>query len=345
MMSTWGRLIIGMHRDFKTVKRRIRNGALGIGLSVATAFLSGAIDVTGQAVAAPPDISAEDRAYQRLFVLANTQFTLFHELAHVLIWELNLPVFGREEDAADNIALMGLMLLDRELPEAQQGRVVEKLQAVADGWELEWRLVEEDQLELAYWDLHSLEIQRYYNIACLVYGADTENREQIVIDTGLPLDRAEWCAEEYALAKNAMDWLLLRMSNKPELAFKNESGKVTVVYEKNLRLHGEKIDKWLHESRVAERLAKLLTERFSLPRDITISFEGCPFPNASWDVDKAKVQFCYALIERFMYLADELQNERAMAHADARPARGGWKTKPGSNKSWRGADDKEGAAQ
>ena len=98
-------------------------------------------------------------------MLANTEFTLFHELAHVLIWELNLPVFGREEDAADNIALMGLMLLDRELPEAEQGLVVEKLQAVADGWELEWRLVEEDQLELAYWDLHSLEIQRYYNIA------------------------------------------------------------------------------------------------------------------------------------------------------------------------------------
>lgn len=293
-----------------------------------------------QETAAAPDGWLEDEAYQRLFVLANTEFTLFHELAHVLIWELDLPVFGREEDAADNIALMGLMLLDRDLPEAQQGLVVEKLQAVADGWELEWRLVEEDQLELAYWDLHSLEIQRYYNIACLVYGADTVNREQIVIDTGLPLDRAEWCAEEYALAKNAMDWLLLRMSSKPELAFKNESGKVTVVYEKNLRLHREKIDKWLHESRLAERLAKLLTERFSLPRDITISFEGCPFPNASWDVEKAKVQFCYALIERFLYLANELQNERVRAHADAQPARKGWKTTPGSSTSWRGADDK-----
>jgi hypothetical protein len=306
---------------------------------MAAAFLPGA-------VAAQQSGLSENQSFQRQFVLANTEFTLFHELAHVLIWELNLPVFGREEDAADNIALMGLMLLDRELPEAEQGLVVEKLQAVADGWELEWRLVEEDQLELAYWDLHSLEIQRYYNIACLVYGADPKNREQIVVDTGLPLDRAEWCAEEYTLAKNAMDWLLLRMSNKPELAFKNESGRVTVVYEKNLRLHGETVDKWLHESRVAERLAKLLTERFSLPRDITISFEGCPFPNASWDVDKAKVQFCYALIERFMYLANELEKERASLHADTQPARKGWKSTPNSSTSWRsGGGDKTSATK
>ncbi len=326
----------------------------GIWLCVVIALTSVMAGATGQAAAgqvnsgqsgAAQPAATEEDAYVRLFTLANTEFTLFHELAHVLIWELNLPVFGREEDAADNIALMGMMLLDQELPEAQQGQVVEKLQAVADGWELEWRLVEEDQLELAYWDLHSLEIQRYYNIACLVYGADTANREQIVTDTGLPLDRAEWCAEEYALAKNAMDWLLLRMSSKPELAFKNESGKVTVIYEKNLRLHGEKIDKWLHESRVAERLARLLTERFSLPRDITISFEGCPFPNASWDVDKAKVQFCYALIERFMYLANELENERRQADSSAQHSAKGWKAMPGSAASWLGDSKKTDAPQ
>lgn len=320
------------------MKRRIQH--VGVSLRRAIFSLLCLLAVIGQAhaeqaVTAQQNDVPEGQSYERLFTLANTEFTLFHELAHVLIWELNLPVFGREEDAADNIALMGMMLLDQQLPEAQQGQVVEKLQAVADGWELEWRLVEEDQLELAYWDLHSLEIQRYYNIACLVYGADTENRQQIVIDTGLPLDRAEWCAEEYALAKNAMDWLLLRMSSKPELAFRNESGKVTVVYERNLRLHGEKIDKWLHESRVAERLAQLLTERFSLPRDITISFEGCPFPNASWDVDKAKVQFCYALIERFMYLANELENERRQAGSSAQHSAKGWKAVPGSAASWR----------
>src|SRR5437868_6462646 len=35
------------------------------------------------------------------FVVGNTLFVLLHELGHVLITELNLPVLGRQEDAAD----------------------------------------------------------------------------------------------------------------------------------------------------------------------------------------------------------------------------------------------------
>ena len=295
--------------------RSARNMLSAVCVSAAVFMLSPIAAIAGTDETAQ-ETAATDRDYERLFVLANTEFTLFHEVGHVLIWELNLPVFGREEDAADNIALMGLMTLDEDGPETGDNRVVEKLQAVADGWELEWRLVQEDELEHAYWDLHSLEIQRYYNIACLVYGADPENRGQIVKDTGLPLDRAEWCHEEYALAKNAMNWLLLRMSSLPELAFRNESGKVHVVYGPNTFVNREKVDRWLRQSGIAERLARFLTDRFDLPRDITMSFESCSFPNASWDVEKATIQFCYSLIERFLYLAGEIERERLQAAAN-----------------------------
>ena len=37
------------------------------------------------------------------FVTANAEFTLLHEMGHLLINELQLPVLGREEDAADQL--------------------------------------------------------------------------------------------------------------------------------------------------------------------------------------------------------------------------------------------------
>ena len=36
------------------------------------------------------------------FILSNTLSTFLHESAHMLIREYNLPVLGKEEDAADN---------------------------------------------------------------------------------------------------------------------------------------------------------------------------------------------------------------------------------------------------
>lgn len=257
-----------------------------------------------------------DEKYEQLFVLANVEFTLLHEFAHVLIWELQPPIFGREEDAADTIAVMAQMMVPSQPAPVGTGRAmmryseIEKLQAVADGWKLEWKLIQEDELENAYWDLHSLEIQRYYNIACLVYGADPGNRKDIMEDAELPTDRAEWCHEEYALAKGAMDWLLNKFPATVKAAPGAVQKNVSVSYAANTSVEGAKLDQWLHESGIPERLAQAMTRRFDLPRDITISFESCPFPNAAWDSKTATIQVCHALLNRFLYLARELSKER-----------------------------------
>ncbi len=242
---------------------------------VATLFLTASPLSAGDGVNSRANMQEQ---YERLFVLANTEFTLLHEIAHVIIWEMKPPVFGREEDAADSIAVMAQMMLPVEKGEINE---IEKLQAVADGWKLEWQLIQEEEIDNAYWDLHSLEIQRYYNIACLVYGADPENRADIAKAAELPTDRAEWCHEEYALAKSAMDWLLTKLSTDPAVRNKKNLSKTTVHYAKNNTVDGEKLDKWLRDSGIADRLAAAVTRRFDLPRDVIISFESCPFPNAA----------------------------------------------------------------
>jgi hypothetical protein len=40
------------------------------------------------------------------FVIGNTMFVMAHEMGHALINEMNMPVLGREEDAADSFAVV-----------------------------------------------------------------------------------------------------------------------------------------------------------------------------------------------------------------------------------------------
>src|SRR5262245_44648485 len=43
------------------------------------------------------------------FVMANFQFTLLHELSHVAIWDVQPPIIGPEEYAADYLATISLL--------------------------------------------------------------------------------------------------------------------------------------------------------------------------------------------------------------------------------------------
>ena len=62
------------------------------------------------------------------FIIGNTLFVLTHELGHGLINEFNMPVLGREEDAADSFAIvtalkMGPSFSEGVLIEAAKGQV------------------------------------------------------------------------------------------------------------------------------------------------------------------------------------------------------------------------------
>lgn len=99
-------------------------------------------------------------------------FILLHEMGHALIHELDLPAVGREEDAADEFAslMAGRALGDRgknmAFTAAQwfglMGRGVFKME------------------DLAFWDEHSLNSQRFYKILCMIYGSNPAGTEEIV---------------------------------------------------------------------------------------------------------------------------------------------------------------------
>lgn len=116
-------------------------------------------------------------------------FELYHELGHALVDMLWLPVLGKEEDGADQFAVIVLL-------------------GHPEGWELV--LGNSDyfhQMAAIETDLgpdpahgHPFFSQRYYNILCLTYGSDPEKHNVLATDGRLPKARAESCRLEYERA-------------------------------------------------------------------------------------------------------------------------------------------------
>ena len=113
-------------------------------------------------------------------------FIVLHEVGHALIDLLDLPVTGREEDAADQLAVWLLLAEaggDRAVVEAAFSFLL------ADGSQFE------DGDPAAY--EHALNRQRYYNLVCWVYGSDPRGQAALIEQAALPESRRRSCRAEY----------------------------------------------------------------------------------------------------------------------------------------------------
>lgn len=106
-------------------------------------------------------VGATDR--DSTFVHGNVEFIFLHELAHVLIEDLDIPILGPEENAADHIATYFLIGDESIGPDqAQRARLV--LVAVANGFASDWEVNRPMLSKLPFWDSHVLGIQRFFQI-------------------------------------------------------------------------------------------------------------------------------------------------------------------------------------
>lgn len=122
--------------------------------------------------------------------------TLLHEFAHAAITMYELPVLGKEEDAAD--ALATVMLIEF----FEDGQEIALSAADLFDLESEDRDVIGDE---HFWGEHSLDEQRYFSTLCHVYGSNPDTYSDIVEKQYLSQERAERCIEEYAQV--AQSWL------------------------------------------------------------------------------------------------------------------------------------------
>lgn len=124
----------------------------------------------------------------------------FHEFGHVLFYLLQVPILGREEDAADQFS--AYLMLNFGYDEAK------RLIAGA-AYQFKRDLMPEFRLELKdFSDTHGTPAQRFYNLLCIAFGANSELFNDIVNKGHLPVERAIGCEDEYRAVAHAFKTLI-----------------------------------------------------------------------------------------------------------------------------------------
>ena len=122
-----------------------------------------------------------------------------HEVGHAVFNYDEVPLLGREEDAADQFA--AYLWLQSDKRDARR-----LLAGVAYEYARDAAVPTIKKNPFA--DAHGLPMQRFCNVLCLTYGSDTKLFERAVTDGHLPAERADGCEDEYAQVKRAMTTLI-----------------------------------------------------------------------------------------------------------------------------------------
>jgi hypothetical protein len=220
------------------------------------------------------------------FVVNNSVFVLFHEVGHLLIGELGIPILGKEEDAADNLA--ALLLIAAETVETDQVLIDS-----ADGWFLSDAANTAETFEDAeFYDVHSLDVQRAFQVVCLMVGADTEVFGEIADNVGLDIDRQESCITDFGQTSQSWNAVL-----EPFLAPEGHSTEIYISYDPTENYVG--VQELLRSEEILELTAHFVLQDFALPRPVTLRVAECGEPNAFYDPDPGEIIFCYELADHF----------------------------------------------
>jgi hypothetical protein len=125
-------------------------------------------------------------------IIGATTATVIHELGHAMFDMLQVPVFGREEDAADQMAIFIAMQFSKDVA-----------LRIVKGFAYFWNAMGNPKEWTQWADEHGTAAQRLYNALCLAYGGDAAGYKGFVDSGILPAGRAANCANEYQQVRSA----------------------------------------------------------------------------------------------------------------------------------------------
>jgi hypothetical protein len=222
------------------------------------------------------------------FVIGNILFVSAHELGHGVLAELELPNLGHDEDAADNFAILtalkvGSSFSDRVLVEAAKGWYLADLRDKSTGEKPE------------YYGEHAMNLQRAYQIVCMMVGSNPEKFKELAEITKLPEERQQTCKTDFKFMSLSWETLLkphLRAPDQPkqkvELIYGEGKGKLA-AYAQTFR-----------DIKFLETLAEFVGERYNWPRPFVMEMVSCGEVGANWHARKLKI--CYELAQEFAEL-------------------------------------------
>jgi hypothetical protein len=233
------------------------------------------------AVAAEASKPTDDQKAQAMdFAMHDATFTLYHESGHLLIHELGLPVLGKEEDAADSLAVVQIFKNTDDPDE-----LFNTMNDVADGWYYSSLDMTEEDIDT--YDDHSLDIQRANSMVCMMVGANPDEFGETADAYEMDADQQDACAETYQQAVDSWDKELA-----PHLA-KAPGAEIPVTYEKAGKY--QKYADELKSRRILESLAEELRSNYALPGPVTLAAKQCGEANAFYDPETHSITYCYEL--------------------------------------------------
>ena len=221
--------------------------------------------------------------------------TIYHEVGHALIDQYNLPTTGKEEDAVDQLSVLFMATSAEDWPELILNGAKYYLKASEEVTDIE---------DLAFWDTHSLDQQRFFHLVCWTFGQNPDEREFLVTDGWLPEDRAERCPSEYAQMAHSWDVLLAPyVKGNEDLDVPDgwqhepieDRGQFTVSYEKPEDATFEDAYAMVSTDNAFGEVTSALNETFALPADLNVVFKQCE-EFAYYDPSEKQLTFCYEII-------------------------------------------------
>jgi hypothetical protein len=217
------------------------------------------------------------------FVAGNTLVLLSHEMGHVLISEMHLPVLGREEDSADTYAALRLLTIGTSFSQHE-------LTDAAQGWFLNDRRDQETGEKPPYYDEHNLSQQRAYQILCLMVGSDPNKFKGLADEMKLPESRQATCKRDFTKALSGWETVLkpwLRQPGDPET-------KIDVVYGDGKGMYDGFVNMY-RSMRFLETVAANSAAHYKWPRPFTLKMESCGHPGTDYDDEARVVTICYEM--------------------------------------------------
>ncbi len=224
------------------------------------------------------------------FAVSNSLFTLYHEVGHLLVDQLDWPIIGREEDVADNFATY--MLLSGKRRSFEQA-----LKDSAFGWQLNDETYGGRRDVSDFYDEHSLDLQRAFQIVCLMVGKDRRTFAITAQEWGMSRERQNRCDDDWNQIESSISRLLA-----PHAGSTLET-EITLTYDPPDRSMALAY-KVLRDSQMLESIVEELRVGYGLPNPISVRGTMCGQPNAFYDSVEVEILFCYELIDDYFYMLD-----------------------------------------
>lgn len=232
-----------------------------------------------------------------MFVLGNVLFALLHEVGHAVIRDFEVPVLGLEENSADTIAAVALVLLDRQHPDVGFSAAL-GVAALVQAYV--WKTgIEREHGEVMLWAQHGLSAQRYARLVCLLYGSDPDRFGWVAEASQMDENRAEGCEDEWCIAEHAVLWLHDSYRMPAGDRATRPAASIEVRYGPALDADEKELLEFLKRHELLPRMASLLETLFAFPEALTLKLTRCHVPNAYWDGEYREVVLCYELMAAF----------------------------------------------